>query len=127
MEFRNRLRSATSLALPATLVFDYPTPHELAKHLVSQIQRCQQVPAVVAQRNRVDALAELFIRSFDRGRQDDAWKLATTVAHLRERYTSLQEIDFDVAGTLLAREPRPSPWYASRRSRSCRGPTSTAS
>ncbi|WP_143675905.1 beta-ketoacyl reductase, partial [Streptomyces milbemycinicus] len=37
VEFRNRLRGAIGLTLPATLVFDYPTPTALAGYLVSQV------------------------------------------------------------------------------------------
>ncbi|MET8912714.1 type I polyketide synthase [Micromonospora sp. NPDC004551] len=37
VEMRNRLNNAFGMRLPATLVFDYPSPHDLAVHLGAEI------------------------------------------------------------------------------------------
>ncbi|MEU2834811.1 type I polyketide synthase, partial [Streptomyces lavendulae] len=47
VELRNRLVSATGVRLPAGLVFDYPTPDALARHLLGQLAGAR--PAGTAQ------------------------------------------------------------------------------
>ncbi|WP_280275848.1 type I polyketide synthase [Nocardia wallacei] len=48
MEFRERIRSETGLPLPVTLVFDHPTPEELADHLVTELGLGQQAASDTA-------------------------------------------------------------------------------
>ncbi|MEN3586662.1 SDR family NAD(P)-dependent oxidoreductase, partial [Streptomyces sp. ZYX-F-203] len=48
VELRNKLGTATGRSLPASLVYDYPTPRELAEHLLHEVLGVAADAAVVA-------------------------------------------------------------------------------
>jgi acyl carrier protein len=58
VEFRNRLTALVGLALPATLVFDFPTPQEIAAMLYAAIvpQPVSMPEAVLAELDRLESL-----------------------------------------------------------------------
>ncbi|MFB7733093.1 SDR family NAD(P)-dependent oxidoreductase [Streptomyces sp. NPDC056112] len=54
IELRNRLGKATGLTLPATLVFDYPTPEQLADHLLDELLGADAVEVFAAPESAAD-------------------------------------------------------------------------
>ncbi|MFI6108998.1 type I polyketide synthase [Streptomyces sp. NPDC051310] len=56
VELRNRLGSALGLALPVSLVFDHPTPRDLAQHLAGAVAEALPDPAAAT---RSEALVHL--------------------------------------------------------------------
>ncbi|WP_159056776.1 SDR family NAD(P)-dependent oxidoreductase, partial [Streptomyces yokosukanensis] len=55
VELRNRLGAATGLRLPATLIFDYPTPEGLRTYLRSALPLDTEGPTVFGELDRLEA------------------------------------------------------------------------
>ncbi|WP_330333038.1 type I polyketide synthase [Streptomyces sp. NBC_00536] len=54
VELRNRLGAVTGLRLPATLIFDYPTPEALSGHLRSALPLDDDGPSVFGELDRLE-------------------------------------------------------------------------
>ncbi|WP_432015794.1 beta-ketoacyl synthase N-terminal-like domain-containing protein, partial [Streptomyces cucumeris] len=83
VELRNRLSSVTGLRLPATMVFDYPTPRVLAEYLCTRLTGATTGPgtpvAVAAESDEPVAIVSMTCR-FPGGvsSPEELWKLLAT-------------------------------------------------
>lgn len=89
VELRNRLTAVTAVTLPATAIFDHPTPTELAQYLITQIDgHGSSAGAAANPAERIDALTDLFLQACDAGRDADGWKMVALASNTRERMSS---------------------------------------
>lgn len=89
VELRNCLTAVTAVTLPATAIFDHPTPTELAQYLITQIDGHGSSAAAAANpAERIDALTDLFLQACDAGRDADGWKMVALASNTRERMSS---------------------------------------
>ncbi len=107
MDLRNRLQAATDLILQVGVVFDHPTPLELAGHLGAELDRVSR-PAESAAPETVSAQANetisgLFTQALYNGQQAEAIDFLRAAATLRPKFRTSDELTRPIRPLRLAR------------------------
>ncbi|MEU8087058.1 SDR family NAD(P)-dependent oxidoreductase [Micromonospora sp. NPDC049101] len=84
LQLRNRLNAATGLRLPATLLFDHPTPGDLARRLLKDLS--SDGVAAQAPQPSFGSLEVMFRQACEQGRFDQGLELAVTASGLRPHF-----------------------------------------
>ncbi|SMC49258.1 type I polyketide synthase [Kibdelosporangium aridum] len=92
VELRNRLNAPTGLKLPATLVFDYPTPQALADYLRTELVDEQADPGLDAELDRLAAMMSTFAAD-QRERERIGGRLAAILSEWNAQLHGADEVD----------------------------------
>ncbi|MGV9884778.1 type I polyketide synthase [Streptomyces sp. NPDC003006] len=97
VELRNRLNSVTGLRLPATLLFDHPTPVAVAAHLKQQLLPEVDTAALAAR--QLGALEALLaeVAQDDPGRANLTVRLRAVLTKWTEAEAAADQVDLDAA------------------------------
>jgi len=95
IELRNRLGAATGLKLPSTLLYDYPTPAAMARHLGAEVSPEEGGIPVLAELDRLEAALAGMTSDDDTGRKVTA-RLETLLSKWRETRGTTSVADPDI-------------------------------
>ncbi|MFB9680725.1 SDR family NAD(P)-dependent oxidoreductase [Streptosporangium vulgare] len=94
MELRNGLVKAIGLRMPATVVFDYPNPSDLAKHLLGELAaRLGGGDGAPGGADPSETPSALFHEAAKAGKMHEAMGLLRAMADLRPSFSSIEELD----------------------------------
>ncbi|MER7013161.1 type I polyketide synthase, partial [Saccharopolyspora sp. NPDC000359] len=102
VDLRNRLERATELRLPATVVFEHPTPPALTRFLCDELADTAAPPPAAAE----DTLGALFRQACAEDRIDEGMELVRMAARFRPVFGTPAELDRVPKPVPLARGPR---------------------
>ncbi|AXW87083.1 polyketide synthase [Lonsdalea britannica] len=107
VEMGSRLSLSLGVRLPATAIFEHPTPHALAQFLLNlafkKTQESSEEPQIEQQKNK-GGLFELLRKAVEQGMTNDGLSVLAGAARLREHFSHLQHDQYAPEGVWLSRD-----------------------
>ncbi|MEY9911166.1 acyl transferase domain-containing protein/thioesterase domain-containing protein/acyl carrier protein [Catenulispora sp. MAP12-49] len=103
VDLRNRLNRLTQLSLPSTVVFDHPTPADLANHVADRLSGdIPTGPEPAGESETFDLISELYFTAVKENKADTGTQLLLNVARLRRMFADESQIPDAPAAMPLA-------------------------
>jgi acyl carrier protein len=93
VELRNRLTQTTGMRLPATLVFDYPTPAEIARLLLAEFGSVAAEPPIEKDLNKLEDMLAAIAEKERRHVAERLRRLLSVVADDEETESTAERIE----------------------------------